>query len=336
MNINNIDGTIAGQIAYDNIARVHSDIQTLEKAKLLQKNITERPYLIAHYDHNDAGNRSYIKWQTDLAKILSIPYSALRSDRLADGEDVLQTIKNQNSINLIGALFLANPLHPDVDFQQAIDSIDPIKDIDGLSTFHKSKYMDQIIDNLEWIHFHPTALSVLSLLQETVGQDLINKKIIVAGWSGKIGSMICAVLKLVWAIPQVYNITPETYKPEELENMLMTSDGFVSVIRGAQVFDGALFDTFKWPIIDVTTAKNNKWQTVWWVQTTSFDPKADHIYIPPTKGGVGTITKAHLMANYIRAITQKMIQDDKDPKYFEHIHHKTNNSDIITWVTIEE
>lgn len=335
MNIDNIDGTIAGQIAYNTIVNVHSDIQTLEKMGLLKKNIAERPYLMAHYDSTNAGNRSYIKWQTDLAKILGIPYSALNSNLLADGEDVLETIKNQNTIDLIGALFLANPLHPEVDFQKAIDTVDAIKDIDGLSTFHKSKYIHQLAENLEWVHFHPTALSVLSLLQETVGQDLTNKQIIVAGWSGKVWSMICAVLKLVGAIPQVYNITPETYKPEELENMLIASDGFVSVIRGAQVFDGALFNTFKWPIVDVTTDKNQEWKTVWWVQTISFDPQADHIYIPPTKGGVGTITKAHLMANYIRAITQKMIQNGKDPQYFEHIHHKIDNSDIIKPVEIE-
>lgn len=327
---------IASKIAYDNIEKIQKDIQTLEKMWFLPKNIGARPYLMAHYDANDAGNRSYITWQTDLARTLGIPYSALNSNLLADGEDVLETIRNQNTIGLIGAIFIANPLHKDVDFQQAIDSLHPIKDIDGLSTFHKSKYMGEIAENLEWVHFHPTALSVLNLLQETLDQDLSNKKILVAGWSGKVWSMICALLKLAGAIPEIYNITPETYQPQELEGLLETTHWFVCVVRGAEIFDGKLFDKFNGPIVDVTTAKNSQNKTVWWINTISFDPNAEHIYIPPTKGGVGTITKTQLMSNYIRAITQKMKQEeDIDEKYFNHIAHKTDNSDIINTVIIE-
>lgn len=317
------------EIAYNNIITVDQDIKTLEKLGLLDKNIEKRPYIIAHYDKNDAGNRSYIKWQKDLAKTLGIPYSALDSNLLADGEDVLETIKNQNKINLIGSIFVANPIHQDLNFQKTIDTVAAIKEIDGLSTFHKSKYIWELIESLEWVYIHPTALSVLTLVQATLSKDLTNRQILVAWWSGTVWSMICAVLKLAWANPIIYNTDPSTYQPEELESKLQHVDGFVCVIRGAEFFDGKLFDKFKWPIIDVSTAKNASNQTVWWIQTASFDPKADHIYIPPTKGGVGTGTKVHLLGNHIRSITAQMIQNGTDPKEFKNLIHQIDNSDIF-------
>ncbi len=317
------------QIAYESIVTVSQDIKTLEHLGLLHKNIEKRPYIIAHYDKNDAGNRNYIKGQQDLAKTLGIPYSRLNSNLLADGDDVLETIKNQNRIELIGSIFVANPIHPDLDFQKTIDTVDPIKEIDWLSTFHKSKYIWELSESLEWVYIHPTALSVLTLVQATLGKDLTNRQILVAWWSGKVWSMICAVLKLAWANPIIYNTDPSTYQPEELESKLEHVDGFVCVIRGAEFFDGKLFDKFKWPIIDVSTAKNANNQTVWWIQTASFDPKADHIYIPPTKGGVGTGTKVHLMGNYIKSITAQMVQNGKDPRYFRDLVHQLDNSDIF-------
>lgn len=322
--------SIANEIAYKNIRHIQKDLSDLTKMGFLSKKVDQRPLIIAHYDALDAGNRSYIKWQEDISKVLGIPYKAWNSNQFSDPTKVLDCINNQNKIDLIGALFIANPLNKNLNFQDAIDSVDPIKEIDGLSTFHKSKYMQNIAENLEWVYFHPTALSVISVLQETLGEDLTNKKILVAWWWGKVWSMICALIQLVWAIPQVYNTMPGDYNPDELEALLPNHDGFVCAIRGAEMFDGALFNNFQWPIIDITTAKNWWDKTVWWIKIATLDAKKNDLYISPNKNGIGTITKTQLMANYVRAITQKMkIRDAKDSKCFDNLIHQTNNSDIV-------
>ncbi len=332
----NKDLGIAEKIANSSLTMIKNDLHIIN-------GVSENLWImLAAYDWRDRGNKSYIGGQEELAKILWISYQK-RDTSNATQEEVIKAIEKYNLDENVISMFIANPIHTELDFQNTINKVLLIKEIDGLATDHKQGYLDLTKESLGELYFHPTALSVIELLQQILG-DLQGKKTLLAWSKGKVWSIVVELLNILGAEIIEYNVPVAYYDlPDDQKAIKITQDirdiweeqsydGFVSAIRGAHMFDGRLFDRFEWPIVDLTTMQDPKTNIVlWWVNINTL--KSNKIYIPPVKNKrkswVWTITKRKLMANHLRALIRQLIIRWVDLKHFEDIFHRPDNSDII-------
>lgn len=217
----------------------------------------------------------------------------------------------------IAGIFITNPIKENLDpkkYQERIDRTGT-KDIDGQSTDNKNRLKD-FSQTLEWAIVHPTSLSVLSLLQKTLETTSLEwKHILFAGKDGNFWSIIATTLERAGATTIGFN--PRKDDEDTRYNQIQTADAVVSVIRGAHYFKQDHFQWFTWPIIDVTTEKDEETgkKTVGSIDTISCKD-LPNTYIPSINGGVWTMTSALLMSNFTRCIINTEVAKWLNPEIF--------------------
>lgn len=307
--------------------KVTHDLQTL---KSINPEYAKRILKIFYYPDNN-GNTSYVKKILENSEKLEIP-TQTRDDIHRFWKSWLY--KNTRSISnasWIWAVFITNPIGEFIgteDYQRAVDRTET-KDIDGQSTKNKMA-LKNINTSLEWHIVHPTALSVLFLIQKTLdSKDLTGKTILIAGKNGNFGSMIATLLERAGATTIGFN--PRGEKKESRHQAIRLSDAVVSVIRKANYFTQDYFERFDGPIIDVTTEADEFKRTTWSVDIQDCKD-IPNIYIPSINGGVGTTTSALLMQNFARCIINTETTHGADTKIFEDL--KNMNSYIDFWLEV--
>lgn len=301
--------------------KVVQDLTTLKK---IDPKYAKRIIEIFTYSENKA-NRNYTDKIIKNSQKLDIEFSIKENWVQKYGVPQTGKVIRQSSYveNRISAVFITNPMGKDIEketYQHRIDRTGN-KDIDGQSTQNKTK-IKNIQESLEWAIVHPTALSVLFLVQKTLETiDLQWKTILVAGKDGNFWSMIATILEragaeTVWFNPREFDDEEENKENRHTKMAESKPDIVVSAIRKANHFDQSYFEWFTGPIIDVTTENDGNGETVWSVDIDSCN-KLPNIYIPSINGGVGTITSALLMSNFPRCIMNTEITQWVDPELFK-------------------
>lgn len=176
------------------------------------------------------------------------------------------------------------PLPNHINKQTVLDSINPMFDIDGLSSIN----MYNFYNDLNHFFIPATARGIITLLN-FYKINLLNKNIIVIGESNLVGKPIKHLLSKYTKNISSRNIETGIYDTEKAD-ILIVAVGSPKLIKKENVKENAV-------VVDVgiNTFDNNKI-----VGDVDFDDVKDKVYaISPTPGGVGPLTVISLFENLI-------------------------------------
>ena len=200
---------------------------------------------------------------------------------------LIDVLNNDDSIN---GIMVQLPLPKHLNEDEIINRIDPMKDVDGLTTANLGK----IVSGEEGLR-PCTAEGVMNILDNCIGLDnLEGKSVTIIGRSKLVGLPLFHMLLEYNATPVMcHSKTKDLIQYTENADIIVTAAGSKEkIITSDMIKEGAI-------IIDVSTVKGEDGKLHGDVQYDEVIKKAG--YVTPVPGGVGQLTVLELMKNTYKA-----------------------------------
>ena len=238
---------------------------------------------------NDPASEIYVKNKQKLCEIVGIDFKLLKYDYIEE-TDLIKEIERLNNDKTVTGILVQLPLPDYLDKNRIINTIDPLKDVDGLSDVNVLK-----LNNNENGLVPCTALGIMEILKY-LNVDLKKKNVVVMGRSALVGSPVSKLLKNEGA-----NVTVCHSKTEDIKSITSKADVLVVAIGKKQLVDSSYIKDGV-IVIDVGINRdNNKLYG-----DCNFEDIVDKCkYITPVPKGVGPLTVAMLIGNVIKAYKLK-------------------------------
>ena len=236
---------------------------------------------------DDPASHTYVRMKQKACESTGI-YSIIHKMPLDISEEkILETIEMMNKNPNIHGILVQLPLPAHIDTNKVLETIDPIKDVDGFHPFNAGKL------NLGLDGFVPcTPLGVMKLLEEYN----INPKgldVCIVGASNIVGKPMMNLLLNQFATVNICHIHTKDLKAHtQKADMVIVGVGKINLITQEMVKDGAI-------VIDIGINKNDQSKLVGDVDYESVSKKCS--FITPVPGGVGPMTIAMLLENTLKA-----------------------------------
>lgn len=212
-------------------------------------------------------------------------------------EEVLQAVNELNNNNTVTGILVQLPLPSHLDATAIVNTVDPIKDVDGLTTLNRQKL--ELGDNALACC---TPKGILKLI-EMSNIPLEGKKVCLVGNGFLVGNPLSHMLKNKHVSFNVCDKeTKNTREITQQADIIITATGTPHLIKEQYVKKGAI-------IIDAGTAKyGNKT-----VGDVDFEKVINKVKkITPVPGGVGPMTIATLVENCLEAYhLQKNLRENQ-------------------------
>lgn len=251
------------------------------------------PRMVAIKVTEDHASELYLKSQKKSALLVGAEHETI-SLVGSDQKKLIKNIRDLNRNEKVHGIMIQMPLPKEFHVEEVLDSIDPKKDVEGVTSFN----LGQLV--LKKHRIVPcTALSSISLIDET-GENLYGKEAVVVGSSKVVGRPVALLLLDRMATTTVCHIA--TTEAGHLEfhvkraDILVVAVGKPNVIPGNWIKEGAT-------VIDVGINRVDG-KTVGDVD---FEEAKKHAkFITPVPGGVGPLTVTILMKNLLTAFRWQM------------------------------
>ncbi|MEC5406485.1 bifunctional methylenetetrahydrofolate dehydrogenase/methenyltetrahydrofolate cyclohydrolase FolD [Paraburkholderia sp. MPAMCS5] len=208
--------------------------------------------------------------------------------------ELLRIIAELNADPVVHGVLVQLPLPRHIDAKRVIESIDPVKDVDG---FHYANAGRLSTGAIETALVPCTPLGVMRLIKEAIGPDLSGKHAVVVGRSNIVGKPLAQLL--INANCTVSIVHSRTAEPEALTrqaDILIAAVGVPKLVNASWVKKGAV-------VIDVGINREldaaGKATLVGDVDYGQVSPLTSAI--TPVPGGVGPMTIAMLLQNTLLA-----------------------------------
>jgi len=201
--------------------------------------------------------------------------------------DLIHTLNGDRSVH---GIFVQLPLPDHHDTNAIIQSIDPRKDVDGLTAVNLGKIISDDQTGLSPC----TPQGVMDMLaHENI--DLHGKHAVIIGRSLLFGKpMGQMLLNANCTVTQCHSKTVDLPNITKQADILIAAVGHPNMVKSDWVKDGAV-------VIDVGINKGDDGKIIGDVDFDAVQKVASHI--TPVPGGVGPMTVISLMANVVRACT---------------------------------
>lgn len=211
-------------------------------------------------------------------------------------EDLLvEYIKNVNTNNKIHGVMVQLPLPDHINEEKIINSISPLKDIDGFTYINKGKLM--VGDETGIIPCTPAG--IMDII-DYIGEDVKGKEITIVGRSNIVGKPLAQLLINRGATVTVCNSsTPKNTLAKHIAN----SDIFISAIGQANYFDVGFFRTYldcgmmTRIAVDVGINRDENGKLCGDISRNMYN---EFEVITPVPGGVGIMTVLNVIKNTIK------------------------------------
>ena len=279
-----MDGTFVSNVLYEELNKY---LEEKDKSNDYYDRIRPKVKIISVGD--DFGSQIYGKMKKKkLSEIVGYTVDAEHCDFLSAG-DLMLTIENANRDGMIDGIMLQLPLPKDLaKYERMIlDTIDPKKDVDGLTSGSLGKLMVGS-SSLESC----TPKGIITLLK-VYGIDLLGKNVCIINRSNIVGKPLGQMFLRENSTPVICHS-----KTKNLKEISKGADIVVAAMNKQEMLDdnyikdGAV-------VIDVGVHKNIEGKTVGDVNFDSVYDKCSLI-TPPT-GGVGPMTICMLAYNVAKA-----------------------------------
>ena len=230
-------------------------------------------------------SNSYIKAKMKAAEEVGIEFEHKPFPKMVPEEELIKVIEQLNEQEDISGIIVQLPLPDDIDSSNLINSIDPRKDVDGLTTINAGKLVKG-----EKGLFPCTALGVMELLKRS-NIEIAGKKVTVIGRSALVGTPLAQMLIKENATVTVCHSKTKDIKSETLKSdIVVVAIGSPKFLTRDMVKEGTT-------IIDVgINLVDGKL-----VGDTDYENLKDITNITPVPGGVGPMTVAMLLNNTVVA-----------------------------------
>jgi len=273
-----------------------------EEVKTIVANGGKRPHLAAILVGNDGGSETYVSHKVKDCEQVGFISTLIRFDDNVSEKDLTDKVIAINKDAEIDGLIVQLPLPKHISEQNIIETIDPLKDVDG---FHPTNVGKMVIGLPTFVSATP--YGIVELLKrykiETAG-----KHCVVIGRSNIVGKPMSILLSQKGSMGDA-TVTLCHSRTKNIKEFTLQADILIAAIGSPEfvsadmVKDGAV-------VIDVGTTRIKSDKTKSGFKLTG-DVKFEEVapkcsYITPVPGGVGPMTRVSLLKNTLLAAKGKV------------------------------
>ena len=266
-------------------AKIKEEVKVEVTQIVKDKNIT--PGLAVILVGNDAASATYVASKAKACKDAGIYSVVHEMPESITQEELLDTINMMNNNPKLDGILVQLPLPKHIDTTIVLESINPLKDVDGFHPYN----VGRMISNLD--SFLPaTPFGVMRMFEEH-NIEVSGKDVVVIGSSDIVGKPMASLLINKKATVTVCNSRTKDLKSHTSKaDIVIIAVGVPYLLKEDMVKDGAI-------VIDVGI---NRLDTGKLVGDADFEGlKNKCSFLTPVPGGVGPMTIAMLLKNTIKA-----------------------------------
>ena len=261
----------------------HTSQKLLEKLQEEVSSLEEKPVLAILLIGENPASQIYVN--AKLKKANSIGFKTIFKQLPASTtqKEIIEQIKEWNDDSQINGILIQLPLPQNIDKNTILNTISPIKDVDGLTAYNSGLFYTG-----QKPHAIPcTTRGILMLLNE-YDIEISGKQAVVIGRSNLVGKPTAHAL-----LQKNATVTTCHSKTQNLESIIKTADIVVSAV-GEKIVNGKILKNNS-IVVDVGIFRTPDGKINGDVE---FD-SASHVasYLSPVPGGVGPMTVIALMYN---------------------------------------
>jgi methylenetetrahydrofolate dehydrogenase (NADP+)/methenyltetrahydrofolate cyclohydrolase len=272
-----IDGK---EIAAKKKVEIASEVQ-----KLKELGIT--PGLAVILVGNNHASRTYVTNKEKTCRDLGMHSVLIELPEMATQEELLTKIEELNGDPAIHGILVQLPLPKHIDETRVIESISPLKDVDG---FHPINIGRMMTGQDAFLPCTPYGIMVLL---EEMGISVAGKHVVVVGRSNIVGKPVGQLfLNQHATVTYCHSKTVDLQYHTSQADILVAAVGVANFINADHVKEGAV-------VIDVGINRNEAGKLCGDVAFDEVSQKAG--YITPVPKGVGPMTITMLMYNTLKS-----------------------------------
>ena len=248
--------------------------------------MVKKPSLAVIFVGDNPASRIYVNNKKKTAESLGIISQVFEYNSNISEEDLIKKIEKLNKDDSVNAILVQLPLPKHINKEKIINTIDPKKDVDGLTTYN----MGKLFSGGEPYVYPCTPKGILLLLDE-YNIELDGKHAVVVGRSNLVGKSVAQLL-----LRRNATVTTCHSHTKNLADIIKTADIVVSAV-GEKIIRGKMLKP-NCVVVDVGIFKDANGKLSGDV---AFDECSKIArYISPVPGGVGPMTIASLMLNTVK------------------------------------
>jgi methylenetetrahydrofolate dehydrogenase (NADP+)/methenyltetrahydrofolate cyclohydrolase len=239
---------------------------------------------------NNESSKIFIKQKINALKKLSLSYELYNANE-ADEKNLIELIKNLNENERVNGILVQLPLPPKFNTERIINQIDPLKDVDGLTSYN----LGNLMHGKEEIAAC-TPKAIIDIL-ECNKIDVEAKEVTIVNNSIVVGKPLAMMLTRRFATVSICHVkTRNLEEYTKKSEILITATGVANLIKNKMVKDEAI-------VIDAGISRVNN--------MVKGDVDFENVknkckLITPVPGGVGPVTVAMVVKNLINCCKSQL------------------------------
>lgn len=241
---------------------------------------------------NDHASRTYVTNKEKACKQLGMNSLLIEMHEEVSEEELLQKINELNEDPEVHGILVQLPLPKHIDEKKVIESISPLKDVDG---FHPINIGRMMTGQNAFLPCTPYGIMVLL---EEAGISIPGKHVVVVGRSNIVGKPVGQLfLNQHATVTYCHSKTRDLKLHTNQADILVAAVGIPNFIKAEHVKDNAV-------VIDVGINRNEAGKLCGDVAFDEVSKKAG--YITPVPKGVGPMTITMLMYNTLKSAAESL------------------------------
>ena len=272
-----------------NLAKEIRESLKVEANKLKEKGIIPHLSVIMVGD-NDA-SKVYVRNKSRACEEIGIEFKEYLLPNDTKQEELISLIEKLNKDKNVNGILLQSPIPKPLNIQEAFNTIDPKKDVDGFNPYNVGNLC------IGQDSFIPCTPYGIMKMFEKYNIEIDGRKVAIIGRSNIVGKpMAQCMLAKNATVTICHSRTRELKKELKDADIIISAAGKRNMVTEDMVKEGAA-------IIDVGMNRNDEGKLCGDVDFEKLKEKAS--YITPVPGGVGPMTIAMLMSNVIKATKEQ-------------------------------
>jgi methylenetetrahydrofolate dehydrogenase (NADP+)/methenyltetrahydrofolate cyclohydrolase len=247
-------------------------------------------------------SRAYVRTKARMAAEVGIDSRLLELPADVSERDLLARLAALNDDRAVHGILVQLPLPDQIDPARVLDTIDPMKDVDGFHPLNAGRLFTGSGTLDPDLLVPCTPMGCLILLRQTLGDDLGGRRALVVGRSNIVGKPLAALLlRADCTVTIAHSKTRDLLDECRRAEILVAAMGRPQLIRGAWIRPGAT-------VIDVGIVRvPDEYGGTRLVGDVAFAEALEVAgAITPVPGGVGPMTVACLLRNTLIAAKKQM------------------------------
>lgn len=254
-----------------------------EELKNKTQSLTNKPKLAVLLVGNNPASQIYVRNKQKKAEYIGFESIVIPLPKEATEDNILEHIYILNEDTNINAILVQLPLPEGINQKRIIEAIDPIKDVDGFTSYN----FGRLALGYKPYAYPCTPKGILKLLEE-YNIEIQGKNVVVIGRSNIVGKPVSFMLQQKNATVTMANSYTQNLKETAKQaDIIISAIGKSKFITDEYVKENAI-------VIDVGINRTNDSLC----GDVDFDSvKEKTSFITPVPGGIGPMTIAMLMEN---------------------------------------